>query len=302
MSAQPDWHEWCESISGATTVTGVFGWPVRHTLSPPMHNAAFAALGLNWAYVPFGVHPDALATAIAGIDALGIRGVNVTIPHKAAVVEYLDKLDPMAEMLEAVNTVDVCDGRLSGYNTDGPGFVASMHEIGWSAEGRAVTIIGAGGSSRAVAYALLLDKPGRLSIINRTPEKAETMARLLAEIAPADVEAAGDITVGGLTGKVAEQLVRDADIIVDCTSVGMYPDVDVAPVVPPEWLHEGQLVCDLTYNPRQTVLLDAARRHGAATLDGTGMLVHQGAIAFEKWTSQQAPVEVMRQALWRQLG
>ncbi len=291
MDAQPDWQSWCAGLNGKTTVTGVFGWPVEHSLSPPMHNAAFAALGLNWAYVPFPVQPEELRAAIAGVRALGIRGVNVTIPHKSAAIEFLDELDDVAATLEAANTIDVCDGRLTGYNTDGPGFVASMREIGWSAAGRAVTIIGAGGSSRAVAAAVLREQAGRLSIINRTPAKAEALALLLSS------GQAAQITTAGLAAAHAEEWVREAEIVVDCTSVGMYPHVDVAPVVPAGWLHEGQLVCDLTYNPRHTVLLKVAQQRGAETLDGTGMLVHQGAIAFEQWTGQPAPIEIMRQAL-----
>ncbi|GAH81956.1 unnamed protein product, partial [marine sediment metagenome] len=183
------------------------------------------------------------------------------------------------------------EGKLTGYNTDGPGFIASMREIGWAATGRAVTIIGAGGSARSVAAAVLREKARRLSLINRTPAKAEALAELLTG------GQAAEITTAGLTAPQAEEWVREAEIVVDCTSVGMYPHVDVAPVVPAGWLHGGQLVCDLTYNPRHTVLLKAAQHRGAETLDGTGMLVHQGAIAFEQWTGEAAPVEIMRQAL-----
>ncbi len=291
MDPRPDWQSWCAGLNGQTTVTGVFGWPVKHSLSPPMHNAAFAALGLNWAYIPFPVRPEELGTAIAGVRALGMRGVNVTIPHKGAVIEFLDELDQTAATLQAANTIDICEGKLTGYNTDGPGFIASLREIGWVAAGRAVTMIGAGGSARSVAAAVLREGAERLSIINRTPAKAEALAKLLT------TGQAAEIATAGLDGAQAEEWVRAAEIVIDCTSVGMYPHVDVAPVVPAEWLHQGQLVCDLTYNPRHTVLLEAAQQRGAETLDGTGMLVHQGAIAFAQWTGQAAPVEVMRQAL-----
>ena len=300
VNTRLDWQHWCESISGATTVTGVVAWPVRHSLSPSMHNAAFAALGLNWAYVPFPVPPEQLGTAVAAFSAMGIRGVNVTIPHKSAVAGFLDALDPAAEILGAVNTIDVCEGRLTGYNTDGPGFVASMHEVGWSAVGRAVAIIGAGGSSRAVAHALLMAGASRLAVVNRTPEKAEAMVQMLTEIAVPE-HGSVDIVGSGLDAPSARDLVTEADIIVDCASVVMYPQVDVPPVVSPEWLHDGQLVADLTYNPRLTVLLQAAQTRGCATLEGTGMLVHQGAIAFEIWTGRKAPVETMRKALLAQL-
>ncbi len=292
LSGAVDWHSWCGNMDGNTTVTGIFGWPVEHSLSPPMHNTAFATLGLNWVYVPFAVRPEELDAAIAGVRALGIRGVNVTIPHKGAVIEFLDELDETATALQAANTIDVSGGKLVGYNTDGPGFVASMQEVGWSASGRAVTIIGAGGASRSIAAAMLRENIARLSIINRTAARAEALAELVS-VGIGDVE----ITWGGLSDSQAEQYVSDAEIVIDCTSVGMYPHEDVAPVVPEEWLHQGQLVCDLTYNPLETTLLRAAKERGAEGLNGTGMLVHQGAIAFEQWTGEPAPVDAMRRAL-----
>ena len=292
VSTGPDWQSWCGNMDGKTTVTGVFGWPVEHSLSPPMHNAAFATLGLNWVYVPFAVRPEELGAAIAGVRALGVRGINVTIPHKGAVIEFLDELDETAAALQAANTIDMSGGKLVGYNTDGPGFVASMREIGWSVSGRAATIIGAGGASRSIAAAMLRENVARLSIINRTVAKAEALAELVS-VAGGEAE----VLWGGLAGSAAEQHVRDADIVIDCTSVGMYPHHEVAPVVAEEWLHEGQLVCDLTYNPLETTLLRAARGRGAEVLDGTGMLVHQGAVAFEQWTGEVAPVAAMRSAL-----
>ncbi len=292
VSMEIDWQSWCAGISGRTVVTGVLAWPVEHSLSAPMQNAAFASLGLNWVYVPFAVRPEELGTAIAGLRVMGIRGANVTIPHKSAVIEFLDEVDETAAMLGAANTIDVCEGRLTGYNTDGPGFIASIAETGREVAGKAITIIGAGGAARAIAAAVLRGAARRLSIINRTPEKAEMLVGLVA-----DVRGAAEVSAVGLGGAAAEEAVREAEIVVDCTSVGMYPHTDVPPVVPAEWLHDGQLVCDLTYNPRRTVLLKAAESRGAATLDGTGMLVHQGAIAFEQWTGMPGPVGAMRAAL-----
>lgn len=292
MADRGDWQNWCAGLDGNTKVVGVFGWPVEHSLSTPMHNAAFATLGLNWVYVPFPVVPEELGAAIDGARALGIRGINVTIPHKHAITAFVDVLDETASAVEAANTIDIRDGILTAYNTDGPGFVASMREIGWTARGLSVTLVGAGGVARAIAAAMVGEGASRISILNRTVEKAEALIELVGESA-----SGVEMTAGGLEGPSAKMAVGEADVVVDCTSVGMYPYVNVAPVVPQEWLHDRQLVCDLTYNPRETVLLRAGRAQGAAILDGTGMLVHQGAIAFEIWTEQAAPVGVMREAL-----
>jgi shikimate dehydrogenase len=284
------------SLDGETRVAGVIGWPVRHSLSPPMHNAAFAALGLNWVYVPFAVAPEHIAATVAAVRALDLAGLNVTIPHKPAVLPYLDELGPEVQALGVANTIINRDGHLIGRSTDGEGFVRSLREIGGETAGQAVTLIGAGGSARAVALALAQAGAARLTVVNRTVAKAEALAALVAELAPACATAAV-----ALEGAAARPAVAEAGIVIDSTAVGMYPHADVPPVVPAQWLHAGQIVCDLTYNPRQTVLLQAAASQGARTLDGTGMLVHQGALAFEHWTGQAAPVEVMRQALWNRL-
>jgi len=284
-------------IDTHTQTVGVIGWPVEHSLSPAMHNAALRSMGLNWVYLAFPVAPDAVAEAVGAVRGLGLVGLNVTIPHKQAVTEYLDDLDDAARALGAVNTIARRGDRLIGHNTDGPGFLRSLQEEGHSAAGRAVTIIGAGGAARSVAWALAGAGASTLFVLNRTPEKAEAVAELAGERAgPAEV------SIGPLTGRVAEEAVTGADLVVDCTSVGMYPRVEEGPVVPGEWLHEGQVVVDLTYNPRETTLLRAARARGAAVVDGTGMLVHQGAISLRHWSGREAPVEVMRQALLEALA
>ena len=284
------------SLNGETRVAGVIGWPVRHSLSPPMHNAAFAALGLNWVYVPFAVEPEQVGCAMEAIRALDLAGLNVTIPHKLAVLPHLDEISDTARVLGAANTIVNVEGRLEGHNTDGAGFLRSLREIGGDVAGRQVALIGAGGSARAVALAVCQAGATRLSIINRTVEKAEALVEMLAAALP-DVNA----HAVALEGPQAEEAVREAGVLIDSTAVGMYPHHEVEPVVPARWLHGEQTVCDLTYNPRRTVLLKAAEAAGARTLDGTGMLVHQGALAFEYWTGQPAPVEAMREALLRGL-
>jgi shikimate dehydrogenase len=283
-------------LDGTTQVVGVIGWPVEHSLSPPMHNAALEHLGLNWVYVPFPVAPDRVGLALAGLRGLSLRGLNVTIPHKSAVIPYLDEISREGQLLGAVNTITNYEGRLLGENTDVAGFRRAVAEAGWSLEGRRVAVLGAGGSARAVVLAALQGGAREVTVLNRTLARAEEIVAHLAAAA-----GTSHLTARALDEQ-AQTMVREAEVVVDCTSVGMYPRHEVAPVVPGAWLRPGQLVCDLTYNPRRTVLLEAASAAGAETLEGTGMLVHQGALALESWTGQPAPVEVMRAALLEALG
>lgn len=283
---------WAEAFDGTTRVLGVIGWPVRHSLSPPMQNAALAAMGRNWVYVPFAVAPEYVGECVAAIRALDLVGLNVTIPHKAAVLPYLDDLGEEARVLGVVNTIVNRDGRLTGHSTDGEGFLRSLQEIGEGVAERDVCLIGAGGSARAVALAVCLAGARSLVVVNRTVAKAEALVEHIRPLAPKT-----GMQALGLSAPEAEAAVREATVVIDSTAVGMYPHHETAPVVPESWLHAGQVVCDLTYNPRDTVLLQAARRQNAGTLDGTGMLLHQGALALELWTGEPAPVEVMRAAL-----
>jgi shikimate dehydrogenase len=283
-------------LRGTTTLVGVIGYPVEHSLSPPMHNAAFRELGLDWAYVAFKVEPTQVEAAIRGVVALGMAGINVTIPHKEAAAMLVDEVDEVARALGSVNTIHNVGGVLTGTSTDGPGFVRAVEETGATIPGKAAVLLGAGGSARAVAYALAKAGVSALTIAARRVNKGDEVAARVEQHTRLRV-----VSVD-LHGDAARNAVRAADLVVDATSVGMYPNLNVPPVIPAEWLRPGQLVCDLTYNPRDTVLLQAARSAGAATLDGTGMLVHQGAIAWEIWTGRPAPVAVMRQALLAALG
>lgn len=283
-------------LDGKTRVVGVIGWPVEHSLSPRMQNAALQELGLNWVYVPYAVEPTALPAAVAGMRALGIVGLNVTVPHKEAVAGLVDEMDDTARMLGAVNTIVNRDGRLMGTNTDGAGFVRSLAEIGETARGRAVALLGAGGAARSVACAVMREGASRLWVINRTLSRAQSVAELARLTGTATVEAVA------LDSPAAEQAVREADLVINSTTCGMYPHSDGPPVIPAQWLSSRQCVCDLVYNPRRTPLLAAAQARNARTLDGTGMLVHQGAIALELWTGMAAPVETMRAALLAGLG
>lgn len=277
-------------IDGKTKLTGLFGWPVGHTFSPLLHNSAFERLGLNYVYLPFAVQPESLAEAVESIRALNICGVNVTIPHKEKIMPYLDKVDEAARLIGAVNTVVNDNGRLIGYNTDGPGFAASLKdELSYSLAGKRMLLIGAGGAAKAVAVQSALSGLKELVIVNRNTDKA----RLLADSAAKTGCSVSVLDFAALN----QDLMHKIDLVVDTSPVGMYPNVEAEPVIAPELLHSGLLVCDLVYNPEKTVLLKAAEKAGAVTWSGLGMLVQQGALAFQYWTGMAAPVEIMTKAL-----
>jgi shikimate dehydrogenase len=277
------------AITGDTTLVGVIGWPVKHSLSPAMHNAAFAESGLDWVYVPLPVYPDHVGEAVRGVRALGFAGANVTVPHKQAVLAHLDEVSRAAQVIGAVNTIVVRDGALHGDNTDATGFIASLRETGFDPAGTYCALLGAGGAARAVAHALADAGALQVCIYNRNFSRARDLCRDMAKF-HSDVrfEPASLNDVAGIGD--------DIDLVVNTTSVGMWPHTEASP-----WPHELRLpaqitVCDLVYNPRDTLFLTQARAVGAETVDGLGMLVYQGAAAFEIWTGRPAPVGMMRKA------
>lgn len=284
-------------ITGHTRVAGVVGWPVEHSVSPAMHNAAYAALGLDWCYLPFPVPPERLPEAIAGVRALGLVGVNVTVPHKQALLALMDELTPAAAAIGAANTVIARDGRLIGHNTDAAGFLRALREAGCEPAGITALVLGAGGAARAVVYALL-EVGARVTVLNRTVARAETLARDLGRGAD------GEVLAASLDLAALRPLVPRARLVVNATSVGMWR-AGVAGASPwPEALPfpEDALAYDLVYNPRETAFMRQARAAGARAVNGVRMLVHQGAEAFERWTGVAAPVEVMAHACDRALG
>jgi shikimate dehydrogenase len=285
--------EWSENLDGTvratTRVTGVLGYPVRHSRSPAMHNAAFRALGLDIVYVPFEVHPDNLEKAVSGIRALGFLGVNLTIPHKERVAQFLDWIDEEARLIGSVNTIHNVEGVLRGYSTDGQGFIKALENAGKRPEGSNAVVLGAGGAARATAYALVT-RGVTVTIANRTFSRAVELAGLLSYISGKDVKAVS------LDSEETQKAIQSADLLVNCTSVGMYPNVDEQPI-PSEWLHPGLFVYDQIYNPLETRLIKAAKKIGAQAVNGVGMLVYQGAIAFEIWTGQSPPIDVMEKAV-----
>ena len=283
------------AITGKTKICGVIGDPIEHTMSPVMHNAAFKKLGLDYVYVSFRVRKEELGEAIRGMRALNIRGFNVTIPHKVAIIPLLDKLDSLAEKIGAVNTVVNDDGVLSGYNTDGTGFLQSMLERGVEPKGKSILILGAGGASRALSFALA-ERGGNLVILNRRLELdwAEELARKLSHTFKREVKALE------LDERNLSKALEGADILVNATNVGMSPDFDET-LVSRKLLRPDLVVFDIVYNPIKTRLLREAEEAGAMTVDGLNMLAWQGVISFEKWTGQKPPFELMRREATRVL-
>jgi shikimate dehydrogenase len=273
----------------ATTVVGVAGYPVRHSLSPLLHNAAFAELGLNWISVGFEVAPRKLAAALDGMRALEVRGLSVTMPHKADAAALVDECTPVAARLGAANCVSNREGVLRGDNTDGMGFLASIRRAaGFDPTGRRCVVLGAGGAARAVILALADAGAASVTVVNRTAARAVEAAAL-----------AGGVGRSAEVGEAADAVAREAELVVNATAVGMdgAGASGAAGLVAPSRLHSGQVVVDLVYVPRPTPWLAAAAEVGATTVDGLGMLVHQAAAQLELWTGRPAPVDVMWRAV-----
>lgn len=278
-------------ISGKAKVFGVFGHPIGHSLSPAMHNAAIAELGLDYVYVPFDVDPADLGRAVEGVRALGIAGVNVTIPHKEAVIEFLDEVEQDALEIGSVNTVLNRDGRLVGSSTDGPAFIRSLVETGYSPLGSRAVVLGGGGAGRAIAFALA--KSGASVVIyDEAPGKAEKLAGDVREVAKADL-AEGESEFGRVIDRLSE-----ATLLVNCTPVGMSPNVDRIPISE-DLLREDLTVYDVVYNPMKTKLLQSAERKGARVASGIKMFVYQGAISFKTWTGIDPPTDIMEAVVLR---
>lgn len=274
-------------IKGSTNIVGLIGHPVEHSFSPPMHNAAFDALGMDYAYVAFDVNPAELQKAIEGARSLNIRGFNVTIPHKIDVMKYLDEIDDVARLIGAVNTIDFKN--LKGYNTDGIGAVRAIEEV-ISIKNKNVVIAGAGGASRAISFYIAKYGADSLTILNRNVDKAQSLA--------------GDVSNSGLIDDVKSDSINeinaylaDADILVDTTPLGMHPHINDQPIATAENMHDELVVFDAVYNPNETVLLKQAIEAGAKPVYGIKMLLYQGAESFKIWTGVDAPVDVMEKAL-----
>ncbi len=269
----------------------LLGHPVSHSVSPAMHNAAFRALGLNWEYEPLETSREKLREACHRLRTDNCAGANVTVPHKQAIMELLDGVSETARTIGAVNTITPRDGKLFGENTDAEGFVAALKENHINPRHARVVILGAGGAARAVAFALAAAGAREIILINRTASHATELADRVHARYP------------GLRLAINwREAIADANILINATSVGMWPNITDAPLPPEQVVSPHSVVVDLIYNPLQTRFLWDAKRAGAWTINGLGMLVHQGAASFKLWTGRDAPIQVMLDAARKELA
>lgn len=273
------------NISGKTKVTGLLGYPVEHSLSPAMHNAAFKHLNLDYCYVTFSVRPDMLKDAVNGIRALNLSGINVTVPHKENVIPFLDEISEEASFIGAVNTIKNDGGKLTGCNTDGRGFMQSLSDAGIDARDKKIIIVGAGGASRAIGY-YLCKEASNVYLYDVDTKKAETLRIHLNSIK-------GNAGLADNDSLKSSDFFSGIDIVINATPLGLKAD-DPMPVNI-SLLNDKHIVCDLIY--KETPLLREASKIGCKTMDGLGMLLWQGVFAFEIWTGVMPPVEIMRRAL-----
>ncbi len=277
-------------VSYKAELVGVLGHPVAENPTIVMQEAAFQALNLDWRYLTIEVLPDDLAAAIQGVRAFNMQGINLTIPHKVAVLEHLDEVASDARLMGAVNTVRREGDKLIGENTDGKGFIQSLHlDAETDPAGKHVVILGAGGAARAIGIELALAGTEIITIVNRTESRGKALVNLLNQ----ETNAKANF----VSWKNPYLLPSGTDILVNATSIGLYPDITAKPKIDYESIGPEMIVCDVIPNPPRTPFLQEAEARGAKTLDGLGMLVYQGAIGFEMWTGYKAPVEVMHNSL-----
>lgn len=281
------------NIRATSQVLGVIGHPVAHSFSPDMHNAAIAALGLDYCYVAYHVLPERVGEAMRGLVGLNIRGLNVTIPHKLAVMEHMDHISEEALAVGAVNTISHEDGELVGYNTDVYGVLTALREVaGVTAFPEHCVVLGAGGAARAATYALgNQETVKRVTLLNRTVARAESLAKDMEKITGKTID------VGGMDGADQKRAFADAGLVVNTTSLGMYPQVDASPLADIDAVHPDLILYDTVFNPLETELMRAFKSVGAPAFGGLDMLVYQGARSFEIWTGTMPPVEVMKQVV-----
>lgn len=280
-------------INGKTKLIGVLGWPVGHSLSPAIHNAALNELGIDCAYLPLQVSPECLAAAISGLKALGFIGFNVTIPYKVRIIPYLDEIERGAALIGAVNTVVNDDGCLVGYNTDADGFINSLKYHNVEVDSSKVAILGAGGAARAVVYGLFSHGAKQIVIGARDNGKAIDFSGSFNSIR---------ISGMGWQDSAFTEWLAEADIIINATPLGMYPNINSMPPLNWQVVNKQAIVCDIVYNPYNTKFLNVARQHGHKIITGEGMLVEQAALALELWTGKVAPRQTMYKIIQKLLN
>ncbi|HEY5956339.1 MAG TPA: shikimate dehydrogenase [Polyangiaceae bacterium] len=284
------------SVLAKTRTCAILGHPVGHSLSPAMHNAAFESLSLDYVYVAHDVAPNQLEAAIAGVRALGYRGLSITIPHKVAALSLVDEVDPVAAAIGCINTIVNQDGRLRGYNSDGHGALSALRRADADPSGKHVVVIGSGGAARAITMTLALETPPKqITLLGIVPDELQRLAQ--------DLRASSHVLVetAPLDDQHLSAELEKANILLQTTPVGMAPHSDVSPV-PARLLHSGLVVFDAVYTPRRTQLLLDAAKAGARVVEGLEMFIGQALMQFELFTGHQAPLSVMRSAVEARLG
>ena len=289
------WHKNMIHINGETKIVGLLGWTVKHSLNPIMQNAAFQHLKLNWAYIPLPTAPESIKNGVRSLQTFNFIGANVIAPHQQAIMRYLDEISPLAQSIGVVNTIVIRDGIVYGYNTERYGFLQTLADSQFNLEGSRCLVLGAGGAARSVVFSLASSGAKTISVYNRTIEHAAFLVDDL-QSTFSHVQ----FSFNPLTAKRLIDIKDTVDLIVNTTPLGMSPDVDSSPW--PEDISLGKaMVCDLVYNPLQTRFLRQAQAEGLKTIDGVGMVVHQGAKAYEIWTGQSPPTDLMRMAVLAKL-
>lgn len=280
-------------IDGHTILTGLLGSPVSHSISPLMHNEAFRMLDLNYVYICFDVDTKNLKTAVEGLKVLGVKGFNCTFPDKNLMYELVDKLSPAAQMIKAVNTVLNEDGILTGFNTDGVGYMLSIKNAGFDILGKKMTLLGAGGAATSIAVQAALDGVAKIDIFSRKTKFWNRIHELADSL---NHNTSCRVSVYDMADSTQlKQSIKDSAILTNGTSVGMAPDIDNCLITDMSMFHEGLIVSDAIYNPRETKLLKLAKEHGCIAFPGLDMLLYQGAEAFKIWTGKEMPVSVIKE-------
>ena len=282
-----------KEITGHTQVFGVLGSPISHSISPQMHNEAFRQLGMDCVYLAFEVGVDDMKTAVEGLRALGVRGYNVTMPNKNIMATLCDKLSPAAEIIGAVNTVINDNGVLTGYTTDGTGYMRAVEDAGHNIIGKKMTLLGAGGASTAVFVQAALDGLSEISVFSRSTSKFNDRAKSI--IDKLSQHTSCKVNLYDLEDNARlKQEISESAILTNGTSVGMAPNVDECLINDPDIFHKDLIVSDIIYNPRETKLMRLAKEAGCPTFNGLYMLLYQGAEAFKIWTGQDMPIDIIK--------
>ncbi|ABR47287.1 shikimate 5-dehydrogenase [Alkaliphilus metalliredigens QYMF] len=279
-------------ISGYTRLVGLLGYPVRHSLSPLMHNMAFQHLGLDYVYLVFEVKEDNLKEAVDAMKTLDVAGFNVTMPNKQKIIPLLDEISEEARLIGSVNTVVNKNGHLKGYNTDGKGYVMGLADEGISPEGKTIVIAGAGGASKSVAIQLALEGAKEITILNRTVEAAEEICNIINKNIPTCKTSAT-----GYEDNELKQQLKEADLFINCTNLGMGSHEEKSIISSTDILHPDLIVSDVVYAPPKTKLLHMAEEVGCKTINGLGMIIGQGALAFKLWTGEDMPIEYIKRII-----